>query len=157
MFLVRAYNSKKYLSTDFDNTIIKEIANIGQVVDPNEDEIDNKLGITQTIENVCVVGVLFLKEDYECLKCSSKVITSYDTEIGKCVKCFMEQSLLSCKSTLNARVMIKTSNQLLTLTAYGEVLNDISNSIPVTAASLLKAPPFTVVVKEQVIHSILRT
>ena len=93
--LVREYNSNKYLLTAFENTIIEEVTDIGQVI---EDDVDKNLGVTQAIDNVCVVGVIFLDEHYKCLKCSSKVINSYDSTIGKCIKCSMQQSLSACNS-----------------------------------------------------------
>ena len=155
--LVREYNSKKYLSTALENTTIQEVTDIGQVIDPNEEDVDKNLGVTQTIENVRVVGVVFLKEYYKCLKCSSKVISSDDPEIGKCSKCLMQQLLDACISTVSAQLMIKAgTNQSLTLMVHGDTLKDIANSDQVTITSLLKAPPFTVLFKEEVIRSISR-
>ena len=84
-----------------------------------------------------------------------------DPELGKCSKCAMMQCLDSCESTLNSRLMIKSStndNIPITLLAFSNVLNQklIVANCAVTEISLLKAPPFSISFKHGIIHSASR-
>ena len=163
--LVREYNGRKYLSTSLENSSIQPIYDIGPVVPDDHygfDVDDINIGkLADQLQDVKVVGVIYLDDHKKCLKCASKVVgVTDDPEIGKCSKCAMLQCIEACQSSLTSRLMIKStsdSGMPITLLAFGDVLKDIvmtTQNDSVTSLSLLKAPLFNVSFKDGIIRSV---
>ena len=71
-----------------------------------------------------------------------------------CTKCDMPQRLDRCKRQLNAKLIIQSGTQYLTLNAFGSNVVDIAEQEDVTAEALLSAPPFDLTYDNNVITSI---
>jgi hypothetical protein len=137
--LVREYNNEKSLTTNYDQSLIEEIADIGGVFANPETSL---ISSSKSLNNVRIIGIIYLKQYPKCLKCNSKVVNSCDDdEIGKCTACFLLQTLDACDYIASAKMLIKspTSVEPLTLLANTDIIRRIVNSHTVNPAALLKA------------------
>ena len=128
-----------------ENSSIQPIYDIGPVVPDDHYGFDvgniNIGKLADQLQDVKVVGVIYLDDHKKCIKCASKVAgVTDDPEIGKCSKCVMLQCIEACQSSVTSRLMIKsTSDSGMPLDIVMTTQND-----SVTSLSLLKAPLFNV-------------
>ena len=158
--MVRELRKQKFLSTSKQSSIIEKISDIGDVEEGDSDEGgssgDNFPG---TLHNVRVVRVVALEKYSGCIKCTAKVTTDEDDpELGKCVNCGMLQCIDTASQQLRAQLMIKGVGNILTLRAFGKVVESIAQkpAEDVTMAVLLKAAAFDVVHRDGIVRSITR-
>ena len=87
-FIVREFQSTKYLSMCKENTEIILIDDIGVVVERSDDEDE-----ISVIKNVTIIGVPHLDKYKACLQCKARVETQ-TPPLGRCSKvdCMMMQS-----------------------------------------------------------------
>ena len=87
-FIVREFQSTKYLSMCKENTDIILIDDIGVVVERSDDEDE-----ISVIKNVTIIGVPHLDKYKACLQCKARVETQ-TPPLGRCSKvdCMMMQS-----------------------------------------------------------------
>ena len=86
---VREFKGNKFLSTSIKGSLIKEIQDIGKVVQ-DQTQLEVITGPTRTthIKNVKVVGVQKFDTYNACFTCNGKIIADdKDEEIGECAKC----------------------------------------------------------------------
>ena len=81
-----------------------------------------------------------------------------DPELGKCVKCGMVQCIDVASQQVRAQLMIKGVGGILTVRAFGEVVESIAQkpAEDVTTAVPLKAAAFDVVHHDGIVWSIMR-
>ena len=141
-FVVRVYQSTKYLSMGGDATEIVPIEDIGVVAaasDINEEE-------EVTLHNVVIIGVPHLDTHKACLQCKARV-ESLTPPLGQCSKpeCKMIQRFDLCIDQTAAKLLLMHEmdgqNKIIRVHAFGEHLGQIvGHEESITPEDLVKAP-----------------
>ena len=137
-FVVREFQSTKYLSMPKEGTEIVEIDDIGDVAKDfgsSEEEI-------LVLQNVTVVGVPYLGSYKACLSCKARV-EPQTPPLGKCSKvdCQMMQRYDLCAEQTTAKLMLmyeaEGQNKIVHSHAYGNVVKEIAGCAEDVSAELL--------------------
>ena len=141
-FVVRVYQSTKYLSMGGDATEIVPIEDIGMVAaasDINEEE-------EVTLHNVVIIGVPHLDTQKACLQCKARV-KPITPPLGRCSKpeCKMIQRFDLCIDHTAAKLLLMHEmdgqNKIVQVHAFGEHLGQIvGHEESITPEDLVKAP-----------------
>ena len=157
-FLVREYQSRKYLSMSKVATEVTPIDDIGVVVEQadTEDEV--------TIQNVTIIGVPHLDIYKACLQCKARV-EPLTPPLGRCSRgdCQMLQRYDICGVNTAAKLLLMYESdgqkKIVQSHAYGELVSQIAGVHEVTPEVLLKATQFvsmTLVRDKKVIKEVKR-
>ena len=132
--IVRTFRNQKYLSVPRDNFTITEIDDIGEVSVPAVANASNE-HVTQAV----VKGIKHVFR--ACYSCTGKVAETAEV-LGDCTRCGVTQKIETCKLRLHARVDLQSEGNLITVTAFTPILEDICQTDDVTKAALLTSTPF---------------
>ena len=142
-FVVRMYQSAKYLSMGGDATEIVPIEDIGVVATASDGEEEI------TLHNVTIIGVPHLDTHKACLQCKARV-EPLTPPLGRCSKpdCKMLQRFDLCVDHTMAKLLVmhetEKHNKVLQVHTFGEHLGQIvGEEESVTPEALLKAPKLT--------------
>ena len=122
---VSSYNGI-YLSVS-SNSEIKEIDDIGEVLDQYQDDIQLS-GLKEVYGEI--VGVVRCESYYTCLVCRAKVsncqTVTMGTTMGECGKCGLKVKLARCKKSIVATLLIQDEEGLeVKATAFENVINKL--------------------------------
>lgn len=141
-FVVRVYQSTKYLSMGGDATEIVPIEDIGMVAAASDINDEEEV----TLHNVVIVGVPHLDTHKACLQCKARV-EPLTPPLGRCSKpeCKMLQRFDLCINHTTAKLLLMHEtdgqNKIIQVHAFGEHLGQIvGDEESVTPEALVKAP-----------------
>ena len=143
-FVVRVYQSTKYLSMRGDATEIVPIEDIGVVAAASNINDEEEV----TVHNVVILGVPHLDTHKACSQCKARV-EPLTPPLGRCSKpeCKMLQRFDLCIDHTTAKLLrmheTDGQNKIIKVHAFGEHLGQIvGDEESVTPEALLKAPQF---------------
>ena len=144
-FVVKEWNSVKYLSMPRSGLLITPIFEIGEVKTSDEMECPPD----EQIEDADVIGVPQLHAYKCCLTCRARV-EPMTPPMGKCTKdnCAMIQRYDLCSDQGSAKVLLRSGSRRQTLKVFGKLLHELAGvpeSQLVTTAYLLKLPPIPMI------------
>ena len=151
-FIVRVYQSTKYLSMGADDTEIVPIEDIGVVAaasDINEEEV--------TLHNVVIIGVPHWVIHKACLQCKARV-EPLTPLLGRCSKpeCKMLQRFDLCIDHTMAKLLLTHEmdgqNKIIQAHTFGEHLGQIvGDKESITPEALMNAPQlrFVTILKDR--------
>lgn len=144
-FLVREYASKRYLSRARNNSAITEIEDIGDVMDPEpEDMAAVAVSESEVLYGAEVVGVPKIESHKVCLRCKARVEPSTEKQ-GRCssASCRMLQRYDVCFEVQTAKLLIVSkSGSMMSVNVSGTVLEEMAGA-EVTDEALISLPKFT--------------
>ena len=114
--MVRMYNGKKYLSVPKDGFQISSIEDIGVVED-----VEVEVAKERKLINVGIVGITFFEIYNGCYACMGKVTP----HSGCCGRCGSTQRLDRCKEQTSAKLDVESEGDVIMLSAFSPVLDDI--------------------------------
>jgi len=126
-FMVREYQSTKYLTMAKEGSEIIPIEDRGRVAEKGER--DDELWV---INNVTVAGVPYFDTYKSCLQCKARVEPHTD-RVGKCSKtdCMMMQRFDLCKQHTTAKLMLMYDGdgvqRMVSAFAYGDTIHQIAD------------------------------
>ena len=138
-------NFQKYLSVPRDNFTITEIDDIGEVAVANA----SNEHVTQAV----VKGIKHLDVFRACYSCTGKVAETSEV-LGDCTRCGVTQKIETCKLRFHARVDLQSEGNLITVTAFTLILENICQTDDVTKAALLTSTPFNATINNNIVTSI---
>ena len=123
----RTYQDRVYLSVS-DCTSIKEIADIGEVAEPDcEEERSRSTAVGENfIGNI--VSVTSVDVYKSCMACSGKVVINSSGDLACCTKCnAMQRAATGCVDAMVARVMLQSieGNERRKVTIFHNILSKI--------------------------------
>ena len=146
--IVRTFRNEKYLSVPRDNFTITEIDDIGEVSVPAVANASNE-HVTQAV----VKGIKHLDVFRACYSCTGKVAETSEV-LGDCTRCGVTQKIETCKLRFHARVDLQSEGNLITVTAFTPILENICQTDDVTKAALLTSTPFNATINNNIVTSI---
>ena len=138
-FMVREYNTTKYLGMSLQGSQVILIDDIGEV--KQLDDVDS----TQ-IQECMIIRVSHLETHKICFRCNARVEPSSSSTLGRCTKleCAMLQRYDVCHDQLSAKMLfMDKSKKIYSLMAYGEVVRDLAGAgddTEITEECLMKLP-----------------
>ena len=141
-FMVREFQSTKYLTMAKEGSRIIAIDDIGGVVEQTKEDEELLL-----IQNVSIVGIPYLDTYKSCLKCKARV-EPQTPPLRKCSKadCMMLQRYDLCTEHTSAKLMLMYDDEgerkSVQAYAYGEVVRQIAGCGDLSAEGLLKRGDF---------------
>ena len=138
-FVIRVYQSTKYLGMGGDATEIIPVEDIGVVAATSDTDDEEEV----TLHNVMIVGVPHLDKHKACLQCKARV----EPPLGRCSKpeCKMLQRFDLCIDHTTAKLLLMYEtdgqNKIIQVHAFGEHLGQIvEDEESVTPEMLVRAP-----------------
>ena len=141
-FMVREYQSTRYLTMAKEGSEIIPIENIGAVAE--QADRDDELWV---INNVTVAGVPYFDRYKSCLQCKARV-EPHTGRLGKCSKtdCMMMQRFDLCPQHITAKLMLQYDEdgqqRTMFVFAYGEIIHHIAGSDDVSVEGLIESGTF---------------
>ena len=138
-FVVREFASKKYITKGKSNSLIKQIADIGEVLYQTSAS-EAKYTI---IQNPTIVAVNHLHQYSTCLRCKARVEPS-TPPLGRCTKngCNMTQKFKSCPTVISAKLLFMADSKFTALTVPEHILRDMMAGQDITEENIIKLPNF---------------
>ena len=142
-FVVKEFGGTKYLSMRKQVSIIEKIANIGNVMDCDESDLDQGGVLT----NARIVGVLKFFSKKVCIRCEGYVKPGVGSPPihGRCLACNVAQRYDNCATRLFAKLIFTASGgKNSTLSAPGQILCKLvqeESNDAVEELALLSVPP----------------
>ena len=146
--LVRTFGNEKFLSVPRDNFTITEIDDIGEVSVPAVANASNE-HVTQAV----VKGIKHLDVFRACYSCTGKVAETSEV-LRDCTRCGVTQKIETCKLRFRGRVDLQSEGNLITVTAFTPILENICQTDDVTKAALLTSTPFNATINNNIVTSI---
>ena len=86
-------------------------------------------------------GIKHLDVFRACYSCTGKVAETSEV-LGDCTRCGVTQKIETCKLRFHAGVDLQSEGNLITVTAFTPILENICQTDDVTIAALLTSTPF---------------
>ena len=158
-FVVRVFQSIKYLTMGSEGAELIPINDIGSVAQQHSADPDSEV----VLHDVTIVGVLHLDTLRACLNCKGRV-EAQTPPLGKCSRsdCRMMQRYDLCTEITTARLMLMYESdgqrKHIQVTAHGEQLQEIvGENDNLTADLLLKSPrikSITIFKNRKILHKV---
>ena len=105
--------------------------------------------VTQAV----VKGIKHLDVFRACYSCTVKVVGTSEV-LGDCTRCGVTQKIETCKLRFHARVDLQSEGNLITVTAFTPILENICQTDDVTKAALLTSTPFNAAINNNIVTSL---
>ena len=91
---------------------------------------------------------------YVILLIYSNLPLNFPWMLTRCTRCGVTQKIETCKLRFHARVDLQSEGNLITVTAFTPILENICQTDDVTKAALLTSTPFNATINNNIVTSI---